>query len=193
MSNTTIELITGCMFSGKTTELIRRIKALAPSTRVVTLKPAIDNRYSATDIVTHDQQTSSARTVGSAREIMGLAADADVIAVDEIHFFDDSIVKVCQGLAKRGKRVICTGLDRDMWGDIFKHVEELSRIAETTVLTTVCKACGNQANRTQRTVPLLNGNLVGGAEEFEPRCERCFTPPEAPKPAGTIGLAQSPE
>ena len=193
LANATIELITGCMFSGKTTELIRRIEALALSAKVLTLKPAIDNRYSSTDIVTHDRQTSRARAVGNAREIMGLAADADVVAVDEIHFFDNAIVEVCRELARRGKRVICTGLDRDMWGDVFPHVEKLSRIAETSVLTTACKSCGRPANRTHRTVPLLNGNLVGGPDEFQPRCEKCFRPPQAPKPAGTIGLAQSPE
>ncbi len=193
MSECQIELIIGCMFSGKTTELIRRIEALAPSTRIVTLKPAIDDRYSPTHIVTHHRRTATAQTVQNARAILDLVGDAEVVAIDEIHFFDDAIVEVCQELAKRGRRVICTGLDLDMWGDVFPHVEKLSRIAETRVLTAECKSCGRPANRTHRTVPLLDNNLVGGPGEFEPRCEQCFMPPAAPKPAGTTGLAQPPQ
>ncbi len=193
LANTTIELIIGCMFSGKTTELIRRIEALAPSKRIVTLKPAIDDRYSPTHIVTHHRRTATAQTVESARAILNRVGDAEVVAIDEIHFFDDAIVEVCQELAQRGMRVICTGLDLDMWGDVFPHVERLSRIADTTVLTAACKACGRPANRTHRTVPLLDNNLVGGPAEFEPRCEKCFTPPAAPKPAATTGLAEPPQ
>ncbi|MCH8969403.1 MAG: thymidine kinase, partial [Planctomycetes bacterium] len=155
MSKRHIELIIGCMFSGKTTELIRRIEALAPSTAIVTLKPAIDDRYSSTHIVTHHRQTATAQTVENAPAILDRVGDAEVVAIDEIHFFGDAIVEVCQELAKRGMRVICTGLDLDMWGDVFPHVE-LSRIAETTVLTAECKACGRPANRTHRTVPLLD-------------------------------------
>ena len=180
------------MFSGKTTELIRRIETLAPSTGIVTLKPAIDDRYSPTHIVTHHRQTATAQTVQNARAILDCVGDAEVVAIDEIHFFDDVIVEVCQELASRGVRVICTGLDRDMWGDGFPHVERLSLIADTTVLTAECKACGRPANRTHRTVPLVDNNLVGGPDEFEPRCERCFSPPAAPKPSGTTGLAQPP-
>ena len=181
------------MFSGKTTELIRRIEALAPSTGIVTLKPAIDDRYSPTHIVTHHRLTATAQTVENARAILDCVGDAEVVAIDEIHFFDDVIVEVCRALASRGVRVICTGLDRDMWGDGFPHVERLSLIADTTVLTAECKACGRPANRTHRTVPLVDNNLVGGPDEFEPRCEKCFTPPAAPKPAGTPGLAQPPQ
>ncbi len=193
LSERHIELITGCMFSGKTTELIRRIEALAPSTGIVTLKPAIDDRYSPTHIVTHNRQTATAQAVDNARAILDRVGNAEVVAIDEIHFFDDVIVEVCQELASRGMRVICTGLDLDMWGDVFPHVEKLSRIADTTVLTTICKVCGRPANRTHRTVPLVDHNLVGGPEEFEPRCEKCFTPPAAPKPAGTTGLAPPPD
>ena len=193
MANTTIELIIGCMFSGKTTELIRRIEALAPSTRIVTLKPAIDDRYSPTHIVTHHRRTATAQTVQDARAILDRVGDAEVVAIDEIHFFNDGIVEVCRALASRGVRVICTGLDRDMWGDIFPHVERLSQIADTAILTAVCNACGQPANRTHRTVPLIDGNLVGGPGEFEPRCEQCFSPPAAPKPADTTGLAQPPQ
>lgn len=192
LANTTIELIIGCMFSGKTTELIRRIEALEPSAKLVTLKPAIDDRYSPTHIVTHHRQTAAAQTVHNAGAILDHVGDAEVVAIDEIHFFDDAIVDVCQGLAKRGVRVICTGLDRDMWGDVFPHVERLSQIADTAILTAECNACGQPANRTHRTVPLIDGNLVGGPGEFEPRCEKCFSPPSAPKPADTTGLAQPP-
>jgi len=193
LSNSKIELIIGCMFSGKTTELIDRINALAPGTKIVTLKPAIDDRYSNTDLVTHNGRTAQARTVEHSNEIAEQAGEAEVVVIDEIHFFDDAIVQTCQQLARRGVRVICSGLDRDMWGDIFAHVEQLSRLAETTLLTTTCKACGGSANRTHRTVPLMDDNLVGGPDEFEPRCENCFTPPTAPKPAHTPGLAERSE
>lgn len=190
LANPTIELIIGCMFSGKTTELIRRIEALAPAAKLVTLKPAIDDRYSSTDIVTHDGRTVTAQTVANAGLIIERAAGADVVVIDEIHFIDDGIVDACSQLAHKGLRVICSGLDRDMWGDVFPHVERLSRIADTTVLTAECKSCGLRANRTYRTAPLLDNNLVGGPEVFEPRCEKCFKAPATPKPTGTTGLAQ---
>ncbi|MCH8853881.1 MAG: thymidine kinase, partial [Planctomycetes bacterium] len=106
MSNSKIELITGCMFSGKTTELIDRINALAPGTKIVTLKPAIDDRYSNTDLVTHNGRTAQARTVEHSNEIAEQAGEAEVVVIDEIHFFDDAIVETCQQLARRGVRVI---------------------------------------------------------------------------------------
>lgn len=193
LANGNIELIIGCMFSGKTTELIRRIKALPPAANIVTLKPAVDDRYSPTNIVTHDGQQADAQTVENTQQIIEQAGDAEVVVIDEIHFFDHAIVDVCRQLAGQGKKVICTGLDRDMWGDVFPHVEQVSRISNTTVLTTACNACGRPATRTQRTVPLVDGNLVGGPGEFEPRCEKCFSPPDTPKPTHTTGLAERSE
>ncbi|MCH8218555.1 MAG: hypothetical protein IH892_17490 [Planctomycetes bacterium] len=133
-----------------------------PSAKVVTLKPAIDNRYSPTNIVTHDGLQADAQTVENAQQIIEQAVDAEVVVIDEIHFFDHAIVDVCQQLAGQGKKVICTALDRDMWGDVFPHVEQVSRISNTTVLTTMCNACGRPATRTQRTAPFVDGNLVGG-------------------------------
>ncbi len=186
-----IELVCGCMFSGKTTELIRRIRdAQHHGADVIALKPTIDNRYSETHIVSHNGDTLESHTVDSARDIPSAAKTADVVALDEIHFFDDSIVEICQQLRDRGQRVITCGLDRDMWGDVFTHLERLSRIAQTTVLYGRCAVCGNRADRTHRKVPLLDDNLVGGPAEFEPRCERCFSPPNRPKPGRTVrGLA----
>ncbi len=178
------------MFSGKTSELIRRINGYPPSTKLIALKPAIDDRYSPTDIVSHDGQVAKGQTVENAQAIIAQAGDAEVVAIDETHFFDEAIVQACRQLADRGTKVICSGLDRDMWGDVFPQVQQLSRIAQTTVLTTTCKVCGRRANRTQRTVPLVDANLVGGPEAFEPRCEKCFTPPASPKPTHTPGLTQ---
>lgn len=187
------------MFSGKTTELIRRVRSYCSVCTaqhdfpglVIALKPAIDDRYSPTDIVSHDGQRLAAQTVGSPREILDRPDQADIVAIDEIHFFDDSIVEVCRTLSERDIHVICCGLDRDMWGDEFPHVQRLSRFAETMVMHGVCRRCGRPADRTQRITPLLGDNLVGGPEAFEPRCAACFSPPASPKPGKAIpGLAE---
>ncbi len=178
------------MFSGKTTELIRRIRRCAARRRTLTLKPIIDDRYSPTDVVTHDGGMLPAQTVRAARQILDRVGTAEVVAVDEVHFFDESLVEVCTELAGRGITVICSGLDRDLWGRPFAHIARLSALAETTVLHGTCAVCRKPADRTQRTTPLLDDNLVGGAADFEPRCAACFHPPEAARPGGAIpGIA----
>ena len=180
------------MFSGKTTELIKRIHAYPPGTNFVAFKPEIDDRYSPTNIVSHDGEEIEAQAVPNAHAIMELAGQAAVVAIDEIHFFDDTLIDVCKQLAARGMVVVCCGLDRDMWGDPFLLIEKLGRIARSSILSCPCKVCGRPANRTHRTIPLLDANLVGGPESFEPRCEECFEPPSQPKPKDARGAARKP-
>ena len=184
-----IEFICACMFSGKTTALIECIDALPQSQQVMCMKTCIDDRYSQSDIVSHDGKRLHATALPTVGDMLNAAEDAEVVAIDEIHFLDDALVDVCRTLAGRGKRIICCGLDRDMWGDPFLHVQQLSNIAETTVLTGTCAQCSAPANRTHRKVPLTDNNLVGGTDAFEPRCEACFEPPDAPKPQALPGLA----
>ncbi len=173
------------MFSGKTTLLIQRVEALSGyEDTVVCLKPEIDDRYSRTDIVTHDGQRLEARTVRSAAEVRQIAEDtgATIVAVDEIHFFPPTIIDIFVALIDSGRRIICCGLDRDMWGDPFEHVFQLAALGRKTVMLGTCKACGAPADRTQRTQPLTDDNLVGGSEAFESRCAACFYPPSEAKP-----------
>jgi thymidine kinase len=178
-----LEVICGCMFSGKTTALLQRLDRWGDTgLSVVALKPAIDDRYSTSKIVTHDGQHCTAMVVSGCDGITKLAADAQAVAIDEVHFFDDSIIAVCEAMIAAGKQVVCCGLDRDMWGDPFDHVAMLKQRGSITQLCGVCAACGQPADRTHRKTPLLNGHLVGGAEDFEPRCAPCFRPPPEPKP-----------
>ncbi len=170
------------MFSGKTTELIRRIESVPSDAQVMCFKPAIEDRYSRSNIVSHDGKVLSAHAAASPRDILDRSASAEVIGVDEIHFFDDSIVAVFEQLAARGVRVVAAGLDRDMWGDAFAHVQRIAALARTTEMFGICAVCRCQADRTHRTAPLVDDNLVGGAESFEPRCQNCFKPPPTPKP-----------
>ena len=192
MGEGVIELIVGCMFSGKTTRLIERVQACRrEGLRVIALKSSVDDRYCQTDIVSHNQESLEAHTIDAPGQILEYLPEADVVVVDEVHFFGDDLVDVCRRVVQQGKRVICVGLDRDMWGDVFDHMARLAELAETTVMTTRCAKCGGVGNRTHRKIPLVDNNLVGGAEAFEPRCESCFRPPNSPKPAqSVVGLAQ---
>ncbi|MCX7904630.1 MAG: thymidine kinase [Caloramator sp.] len=177
-----IEMIVGPMYSGKSEELIRRIKrAKIARQKVQVFKPSIDNRYSITEVVSHNGDKEGAYSVDSAIEILTLVSeDTDVIAIDEVQFFDDEIVEVCKKLADRGKRVICAGLDLDFRGEPFGPVPKLLAIAEfVDKIQAICVVCGNPATRTQR---LINGKpakysdpivLVGAKEAYEARCRKC--------------------
>ncbi len=175
-----IEVICGSMFSGKTEELIRRLRrAQIARQKVAIFKPARDDRYASDRLVTHDQTSIPSIPVRHPSEILELAKDAQVLGIDEVQFFDRSIVDVCQRLASEGKRVIVAGLDTDYRGKPFEPVPELLAVAEYITKTlAVCVVCGNPANRTQRVVPTGGRILVGGREAYEPRCRRCFQPPE---------------
>ena len=175
----TVEVITGSMFSGKTEELIRRLKrALYARQRVQAFKPRIDDRYDPKRIVTHEAVWVGAVAV-SARESLGERVDeeAGVVAIGEAQFFDRGIVEVCERLANRGVRVIAAGLDQDYLGRPFPPMPELMAIAEVvTKVHAVCSVCGGTACRSQRLIAESTTVLVGGSESYEARCRACFEP-----------------
>lgn len=181
-----IEMICGSMFSGKSEELIRRVRRTQFAKQsCVTFKPSIDNRYSEVDVVSHTGMKVPAYAISHSTHMLNyVTEEIEVVAIDEIQFFDDEIVNVVQQLANMGKRVICAGLDQDFRGLPFGKVPELMAIAEhVTKLNAVCATCSSPASRTQR---LINGKpasfhdpviLVGASESYEPRCRHCHEVP----------------
>lgn len=175
----TIEVITGSMFSGKTEELIRRVKrALFARQRVQAFKPRIDDRYDASRIVSHEAVSVDAVAVASSGSLLErVLVETHVVAIDEAQFFDRGIVDVADELARRGLRVIVAGLDQDYLGRPFHPMPELMAIAEeVTKVRAVCSACGATASRSQRLLPSSGTVLVGGSESYEARCRACFVP-----------------
>ena len=179
-----IEVICGSMFSGKTEELIRRLRrARIARQRVEIFKPALDVRYGTDAVVSHDETAIPSQVVHAPEQILLLAADADVVGVDEAQFFGESLVDVCQRLARDGKRVVVAGLDQDYLGEPFEPVPQLMAVAEhVTKLHAICVVCGAPANHSQRIVAGGNRVLVGEKEAYEPRCRRHFDPSGAPPP-----------
>ncbi|MBN2000139.1 thymidine kinase [candidate division KSB1 bacterium] len=170
-----IEVICGSMFSGKTEELIRRLKR-AEYARLTTaiFKPIIDTRYSQEHIVSHSELKIASISVTSASEIADLSTDADVVGIDEAQFFDENLIDVCQNLANKGKRVIVAGLDQDYSGKPFEPIPQLLAIAEYITKTlAICVKCGNPANRTQRLSRNINRVVVGAEDIYEARCRFC--------------------
>jgi thymidine kinase len=176
-----IEVIAGCMFSGKTEELIRRIRrAQIARQRVAIFKPKIDNRYSVDHIVSHSDAKLLSTVVESSGDILRLAGDAQVIGIDEGQFFDPGIIEVVESLANAGRRVIIAGLDQDYRGKPFEPIPQLLAVAEYITKTlAICVVCGNPADRTQRTTAASERVLVGAKDSYEARCRRCFEPPAA--------------
>ncbi|MEX0944261.1 MAG: thymidine kinase [Balneolaceae bacterium] len=174
-----IEVVCGGMFSGKTEELIRRAKrSYLAGQQVVIVKPAIDNRYSDTEIVSHDESALPGITVDTADQIILLTSSAKVVCIDEAQFFDDRIVDVVNMLANEGKRVIIAGLDMDYLGKPFEPMPQLLAIAEyVTKLHAVCSESGLLANYSQRVVQNDDQVLLGEKEAYEPRARHCFRPP----------------
>jgi thymidine kinase len=174
-----IEVVCGCMFSGKTEELIRRARrAEIAKQKVAIFKPRIDNRYSAQHIVSHSEQSLTSTVVDDASEILALSGDAQVIGVDEGQFFKGNLVEVCEKLANAGKRVIVAGLDQDYRGKPFEPMPQLLAVAEYITKTlAICVVCGNPADRTQRTTHSADRVLVGAKDIYEARCRHCFEPP----------------
>jgi len=175
-----IEVITGCMFSGKTEELIRRLKrAKIAKLKVQIFKPTLDNRYLEEEIVSHDLHSIQSVTIEKPSEILTLAKDADVIGIDEAQFFDASIVEVCNKLADAGKRIIIAGLDQDYRGEPFEPMPRLLAVAEYITKTlAICSVCGNPADRTQRKIAHKSRVLVGASDLYEARCRKCHFIPE---------------
>ncbi len=174
-----LEVICGPMFSGKSEELIRRLRrAQIARQRVQIFKPSIDNRYSQDCIVSHSELSLQARVVSSSSEILDLLDDrVEVVGIDEVQFFDHGIVKVCDKLANLGKRVIVAGLDTDFRGVPFEPVPQLMAIADYVTKTlAVCHRCGAPASRTQRMSAARDRVVVGAVDCYEARCRRCHDP-----------------
>ncbi len=171
-----IEVICGSMFSGKTEELIRRLnRAKIARQRVEIFKPAIDTRYSITEVVSHDENTIRSTPVETASNILLLTGDVDVIGVDEAQFFDDSLVDVCGMLADMGIRVIVAGLDMDFRGKPFGPMPKIMATAEyVTKVHAICMKCGSLANFSHRLTPEEKLVVLGEKSEYEPLCRECF-------------------
>lgn len=184
-----IEVICGCMFAGKTEELIRRINVLSYAKKnILVFKPRIDDRYSTTEIASHAGSKVPCIVIDEAKEILDhVNYDTDVVAIDEVQFFDEDVVDICEYLADNGLRVMVAGLDKDFRGEPFGVLPDLLTRAEfVTKLTAVCAKCGAPATRTQR---IINGKpasfndpvvLVGAKEAYEPRCRHCHEIVEKP-------------
>jgi thymidine kinase len=175
-----IEVIAGCMFSGKTEELIRRIRRAQIARQTVAIfKPKIDNRYSSDQIVSHSELKLQSTVVERSTEIPALAREAQVVGIDEGQFFDMGIVEVAEQLANDGKRVIIAGLDQDYRGKPFEPIPQLLAVAEYITKTlAICVVCGNPADRTQKTTAGSQRVLVGAKDAYEARCRKCFEPPK---------------
>ena len=171
-----IEVICGSMFSGKTEELMRRLKRAAiAKMRVEVFKPETDNRYSASDVVSHDRNAISCTPVAHSSNIVLMASDVDVVGIDEAQFFDSGIVDVCQALADDGIRVVISGLDMDFMRRPFAPMPALISIADSvTKVHAVCVSCGAPANYSFRLVEGDDQVLLGETGEYAPLCRCCY-------------------
>jgi thymidine kinase len=191
-----IELVCGSMFSGKTEELIRRVKrAQIARQKVMVFKPTIDNRYAEERVNSHNGGQTDAIRVRASHEILAMVTeDTHMVAIDEVQFFDPEVLDVCQRLADGGKRVVCTGLDLDFRGEPFGIIPRLMAVAEhVEKLQAICMSCGSPATRTQRMIdgrpadyndPVI---LIGAAEAYEPRCRACHVVTGRPHPQADAG------
>jgi len=175
-----IEVIAGCMFSGKTEELIRRLRrAKIAKQQVVVFKPKIDTRYSVDEIVSHSEQSLPSVIVETPQQILEQSKDAQVIGIDEAQFFSKDIVEVCNQLANEGKRVLVAGLDQDYRGIPFEPMPQLLAIAEYITKTlAICVVCGNPADNTQRKIISEERVVVGASDIYEARCRKCHYIPK---------------
>lgn len=173
------------MFSGKTTELLRRLDN-AEAAHVVAYKHEIDTRYQTDFIVTHGGKAFPAKPARRAGDIAEIPpSGAIIVGIDEAHFFCAELLGVVSSLTRAGVHVLATALDVDSWGKPFPVVQQLMELAtESVTLDAICGQCGGTANRTQRLTPIIDGNMIGGSESYQPRCRQCWTPPPIP-PART--------
>src|SRR5438552_18787248 len=184
-----IEVVTGSMFSGKSEELIRRLRrAQIARQKVQIFKPLVDDRYGDDHIVSHSDMRIASRAVRSSDELLQLVDDdTEVIGIDEGQFFDTGLPAVCNALANRGKRVIVAGLDQDYLGRPFDPMPQLLAIAEYITKTlAICVVCGEPANHTQRLVDSSDRVLVGASGLYEARCRHCFDPSLAAAPVEPV-------
>src|SRR5438552_2183229 len=174
-----IEVIVGSMFSGKSEELIRRLRrAQIARQKVQIFKPLVDDRYSVDQIVSHSEMRIASQNVRNSEELVArVENDTDVVGIDEGQFFDLNLPAACNALADRGKRVIVAGLDQDYQGRPFEPMPQLLAIAEYITKThAICVICGDPANHTQRLVASSDRVLVGASGVYEARCRHCFDP-----------------
>ena len=174
-----LEVVTGSMFSGKSEELIRRLRrAQIAKQKVQIFKPAVDNRFEEGHITSHSAMRIPSDNVTSSRELLELVEpDTEVVGIDEGQFFDAELPAVCNTLADRGMRVIVAGLDQDYLGKPFEPMPQLLAIAEYITKTlAICMVCGGPANHTQRLVRSRERVLVGAGDSYEARCRHCFDP-----------------
>jgi thymidine kinase len=171
-----IEVVCGCMFSGKTEELIRRLKrAKIASMKVEVFKPKVDTRYDETSIVSHDTTSVLALPIDHSSKILKVSPDTTVVGIDEAQFFDAELPEVCQELAQRGIRVIIAGLDMDYRGVPFGPMPNLLAVAEyVTKVHAICVHCGNLATHSYRLADGDSVVLLGEKEQYEPRCRTCY-------------------
>lgn len=172
-----IEVVCGSMFSGKTEELIRRVnRAIIAQQEVKIFKPSIDIRYHEVKVVSHNSNEALSTPVEYAAQILTLAGDADVVAIDEAQFLDEGLIDVCKQLANSGKRVIVCGLDMDFEGNPFGIMPQLMSIAEfITKLHAICMQCGDVASFSYRLSEATEKVVLGEKESYEARCRRCYT------------------
>jgi len=182
-----IEVICGCMFSGKSEELIRRLRRAAIARqKVQAFKPAIDTRYSKDTIVSHDARSVESIAVSRAEDLLErVDPDTRVVGIDEAQFLTGPLVQVCEKLAARGVRVIVAGLDQDYLGKPFEPIPQLLAVADSiTKVTAVCVVCGRPATKSQRLIASHERVVIGGGAIYEPRCRGCFQPIDASAPIG---------
>jgi len=175
-ANGWIEVICGSMFSGKTEELIRRIRRAEFANQPILLfKPHIDNRYSDNHVVSHKGSSFEAVIVANSQDILVAWKGQKVVAIDEAQFFDEQIISICNELANKGVRVIVAGLDMDYQGKAFGPMPQLMAVAEyVTKVHAICVSCGNLAHYSQRTVQQTEQVLVGAVEKYRPLCRTCY-------------------
>ena len=192
-----IEVVVGSMFSGKSEELIRRLRrAQIARQKVQIFKPVIDRRFSDGHIVSHSEMRIESCPVPSSRALLdAVAPETEVVGIDEGQFFDQELPAICNVLADQGRRVIVAGLDQDYLGKPFEPMPQLLAIAEYITKTlAICMVCGNPANHTQRLVANEDRVLLGAQGTYEARCRRCFDPrlAENPKSQGEIPKVHNP-
>lgn len=174
-----IEVICGSMFSGKTQELIRRLRlAMIAKQKVQVFNSALDTRYGSSHVISHDKVKIPCQGVKRSGDILRLVNDdTQVVGIDEVNFFDPGIVNVCQKLARNGKRVVVAGLDQDYLGRPFMVTAKLLALAEyVTKNLAICMSCGGPANHSQRLSHSKVRIDVGAADKYEARCRKCFKP-----------------
>jgi thymidine kinase len=183
------------MFSGKTEELIRRLKRARFARQTVEIyKPAVDSRYAISEVISHDENSIPSEVVDSAGQILLMVGKADVVGIDEAQFFDEDLLEVCQTLARDGRRVIVAGLDQDYMGRPFEPMPQIMAIAEyVTKLHAVCVVCGAPANHSQRIVADRSRVLLGATDAYEPRCRDCFDPDLSRKKSESGASGERPE